>query len=214
MKGASIPMGPDVVNFSVREPRGVVARIMPFNHPFMFAAGKSAAPLAAGNSVIIKPPDQAPLSSLRLAELVEGLLPPGRVQRGAGRPRRRRRARRASGGRDGRDDRQRARGTRGDARCERDGEARAARARRQECLDRLSRCRSTGGRRRPSSRRHELHLVRPIVRLDEPSVRAPSDLRAGAGGRGARDRDAFVRAFLPTPKRRWVRSSARPNSSE
>ncbi|HZQ61460.1 MAG TPA: aldehyde dehydrogenase family protein [Casimicrobiaceae bacterium] len=77
MKGASIPMGPDVVNFSVREPRGVVTRIIPFNHPFMFAAGKSAAPLAAGNSVLVKPPDQAPLSSLRLAELVHGLLPPG-----------------------------------------------------------------------------------------------------------------------------------------
>jgi betaine-aldehyde dehydrogenase len=77
MKGDSIPMGPDSVNFSVREPRGVVARIIPFNHPFMFCAGKSAAPLAAGNSVIIKPPDQAPLSALRLAELIDGILPPG-----------------------------------------------------------------------------------------------------------------------------------------
>jgi betaine-aldehyde dehydrogenase len=77
MKGNSIPMGPDVVNFSVREPRGVVARIIPFNHPFMFCAGKSAAPLAAGNVVIVKPPEQAPLSSLRLAELIHGLLPPG-----------------------------------------------------------------------------------------------------------------------------------------
>jgi betaine-aldehyde dehydrogenase len=77
MKGDSIPMGPRAVNFSVREPRGVVARIIPFNHPFMFAAGKAAAPLAAGNSVIIKPPDQAPLSTLRLAELLDGLLPPG-----------------------------------------------------------------------------------------------------------------------------------------
>jgi betaine-aldehyde dehydrogenase len=76
-KGASIPMGPDVVNFSVREPIGVVARIVPFNHPFMFAAGKSAAPLAAGNAIVMKPPDQAPLSALRLAELVDGLLPAG-----------------------------------------------------------------------------------------------------------------------------------------
>ena len=42
MKGASIPMGPDAVNFSVREPFGVVGRIIPFNHPFMFVAGKSA----------------------------------------------------------------------------------------------------------------------------------------------------------------------------
>jgi betaine-aldehyde dehydrogenase len=77
MKGASIPMGPDAVNFSVREPVGVVGRIIPFNHPFMFCAGKSAAPLAAGNTVIVKPPEQAPLSSLRLAELIGGLLPAG-----------------------------------------------------------------------------------------------------------------------------------------
>jgi betaine-aldehyde dehydrogenase len=77
MKGASIPMGPKAVNFSVRQPMGVVARIVPFNHPFMFSAGKSAAPLAAGNSVIVKPPEQAPLSSLRLAELIGHLLPPG-----------------------------------------------------------------------------------------------------------------------------------------
>jgi betaine-aldehyde dehydrogenase len=77
MKGSSIPMGPDVVNFSVREPLGVVGRIIPFNHPFMFCAGKSAAPLAAGNTVIVKPPEQAPLSSLRLAELIGGMLPPG-----------------------------------------------------------------------------------------------------------------------------------------
>ncbi|MGH7003005.1 MAG: aldehyde dehydrogenase family protein, partial [Alphaproteobacteria bacterium] len=77
MKGSSIPMGPNAVNFSVREPHGVVARIIPFNHPFMFCAGKSAAPLAAGNAVIIKPPEQAPLSALRLAELIGGMLPPG-----------------------------------------------------------------------------------------------------------------------------------------
>src|SRR3954466_14123020 len=77
MKGNSIPMGPNVVNFSVREPRGVIGRIIPFNHPFMFCAGKSAAPLAAGNTVVVKPPEQSPLSSLRLAELIGGLMPPG-----------------------------------------------------------------------------------------------------------------------------------------
>ncbi len=77
MKGASIPMGPEAVNFSVRQPLGVVARILAFNHPFMFCAGKMAAPLAAGNTIIVKPPEQAPLSALRLAELLDGLLPPG-----------------------------------------------------------------------------------------------------------------------------------------
>jgi betaine-aldehyde dehydrogenase len=77
MKGHSIPMGPSAINFSMREPLGVVAKIIPFNHPFMFSAGKIAAPLAAGNSVIVKPPEQAPLSTLRFAELIDGLLPPG-----------------------------------------------------------------------------------------------------------------------------------------
>src|ERR1700733_14079379 len=77
MKGSSIPMGPGVVNFSVREPRGVVGRIIPFNHPFMFCAGKAGAPLATGNTVVMKPPEQATLSSLRLAELIGDILPPG-----------------------------------------------------------------------------------------------------------------------------------------
>ncbi len=77
MKGSSIPMGPNAVNFTVREPRGVVARIIAFNHPVRFALGKIGAPLAAGNTVILKPPEQAPLSSLRLAELLDGQLPPG-----------------------------------------------------------------------------------------------------------------------------------------
>lgn len=77
MKGATIPMGPNALNYSIRQPLGVVARIIAFNHPFMFCAGKMAAPLAAGNAVIMKPPAQAPLSSLRLAELVGDLLPPG-----------------------------------------------------------------------------------------------------------------------------------------
>lgn len=91
MKGDTIPMGPDRINMSVREPLGVVARILAFNHPFMFCGGKMAAPLAAGNAVIIKPPVQAPLSALRLAELVDGLLPrgvfsvlPGGTEAGAG----------------------------------------------------------------------------------------------------------------------------------
>jgi betaine-aldehyde dehydrogenase len=77
MKGASIPMGPDRMNVTVRQPLGVVARIIPFNHPFMFAAGKSAAPIAAGNTVVVKAPEQAPLSALRVAELIHDVFPPG-----------------------------------------------------------------------------------------------------------------------------------------
>jgi betaine-aldehyde dehydrogenase len=77
MKGYTVPLDPARLHFTQREPLGVVARIGAFNHPFMFTAAKIAAPLAAGNTVIVKPAEQAPLSSLRLAELLDGVLPAG-----------------------------------------------------------------------------------------------------------------------------------------
>ena len=77
MKGATIPMGEGMLNYTLREPLGVVVRINAYNHPFMFAVVRAGAPLAAGNSLIIKPPEQAPLSSLRLAELIGPLFPAG-----------------------------------------------------------------------------------------------------------------------------------------
>ncbi|VCU69645.1 2-formylbenzoate dehydrogenase [Pigmentiphaga humi] len=77
IKGDTIPMGEGVVNLSVREPYGVVGRIVAYNHPLMFTAAKSAAPLAAGNTVVMKPPVQAPLSAYRWMELIDGILPPG-----------------------------------------------------------------------------------------------------------------------------------------
>jgi len=77
IKGETLDTGSNRLNYTLRQPFGVVAKINPFNHPFRFAAEKAAAPLVAGNSVVIKPPEQAPLSSLRLAELCEGLFPPG-----------------------------------------------------------------------------------------------------------------------------------------
>src|SRR6185503_16560208 len=54
IKGETIPMGPGHLNYTVREPLGVVARIVAYNHPLMFAAVKIGAPLAAGNTVIVK----------------------------------------------------------------------------------------------------------------------------------------------------------------
>ena len=77
IKGETIPMGEGNLNYTVREPLGVVARIVAYNHPLMFAAMKIGAPLAAGNTVVIKPPEQAPLSSLRMAELIGSVFPPG-----------------------------------------------------------------------------------------------------------------------------------------
>ena len=79
LKGHTLPMGPGVLNYSLREPLGVVARIVAYNHPLMFLAGKLAPPIAAGNTVVMKPPAQAPLSAYRLAELIAETLPPGVV---------------------------------------------------------------------------------------------------------------------------------------
>ena len=79
IKGETSSQGPRHMNFTRRQPYGVVAKINPFNHPFRFCAEKAAAALAAGNTVVVKGPEQAPLSSLRFAELCEGIMPPGVV---------------------------------------------------------------------------------------------------------------------------------------
>lgn len=67
-----------VLHLVLREPLGVVGAISPWNYPLLMAAWKVAPALAAGNSVVLKPAEQAPLSCLRLAELfVEAGGPPG-----------------------------------------------------------------------------------------------------------------------------------------
>ncbi|APA84771.1 aldehyde dehydrogenase family protein [Paraburkholderia sprentiae WSM5005] len=76
-KGDTVPMGDGVLNYTLREPLGVVARIVAYNHPLMFLASKLAPVVAAGNTVILKPPAQAPLSGYLLAELVSEVFPPG-----------------------------------------------------------------------------------------------------------------------------------------
>jgi gamma-glutamyl-gamma-aminobutyraldehyde dehydrogenase len=68
----------DVMHFVLREPLGVVGAISPWNYPLLMAAWKVAPALAAGNCVVLKPAEQAPLSCLRLAEFfVEAGGPPG-----------------------------------------------------------------------------------------------------------------------------------------
>jgi len=62
-----------------RDPIGVVASIAPWNYPLMMAAWKLAPAIAAGNTVVLKPSEQTPLSTLKLAEALAELLPPGVV---------------------------------------------------------------------------------------------------------------------------------------
>jgi betaine-aldehyde dehydrogenase len=72
------PVAPHQLNFTIKEPFGVVAAIVPFNFPLLLMAWKVAPAIAAGNTVICKPPHQNPLSNLKLAEVYD-LLPPGVV---------------------------------------------------------------------------------------------------------------------------------------
>ncbi|MGE4188687.1 MAG: gamma-aminobutyraldehyde dehydrogenase, partial [Thermoanaerobaculia bacterium] len=75
-------------SFTRREPVGVVASIAPWNYPLMMAIWKIGPALAAGNTVILKPAEQTPLTTLRLAELAADLFPPGvfNVLNGHGEP--------------------------------------------------------------------------------------------------------------------------------
>jgi len=79
LKGETIPATARGLHYTVHEPYGVVARIVPFNHPFMFAAAHLAAPLMAGNAVVVKTPETSPLSGSLLGELVRDTLPRGLV---------------------------------------------------------------------------------------------------------------------------------------
>ncbi|MBV1885868.1 MAG: aldehyde dehydrogenase [Parvibaculaceae bacterium] len=63
------PATPHSIGLITREPLGIIAAIVPWNYPLLMAAWKFAPALAAGNSVIVKPAEQSPLTCLRVAEL-------------------------------------------------------------------------------------------------------------------------------------------------
>jgi len=80
LRGDTIPVADaNAIDFTVRDPFGVVGRIVPFNHPLLFAASSIAAPLLAGNVIVLKPADSTTLSTLRLGELIADVIPPGVV---------------------------------------------------------------------------------------------------------------------------------------
>lgn len=75
------PYRPDSVSLITREPIGVVAAVVPWNYPLMMASWKLGPALATGNSVIVKPAEQSPLTMLRVAELAaEAGIPEGVLQ--------------------------------------------------------------------------------------------------------------------------------------
>lgn len=78
--GETLPVNGNFFNYTLREPVGVVAQIIPWNFPLLMAAWKLGPALAMGCTVVLKPAEQTPLTALRLGELLlEAGLPPGVV---------------------------------------------------------------------------------------------------------------------------------------
>jgi len=77
LEGSATQIDKDTVAYHFHEPLGVVGQIIPFNFPILMAAWKLAPALAAGNCTVIKPASPTPWSLLKLAELLQDVIPPG-----------------------------------------------------------------------------------------------------------------------------------------
>jgi len=70
VQGSVVPVEAGFLNYVLREPVGIVGQIVPWNFPLMFSSWKMGPALAAGNTIVLKPTELAPLSTLRIAELM------------------------------------------------------------------------------------------------------------------------------------------------
>ncbi|MGH9139222.1 MAG: aldehyde dehydrogenase family protein, partial [Acidimicrobiales bacterium] len=77
LQGRTIPASATGWHLTKREPYGVVGAIAAYNHPTLFACQRIGPPLVAGNTVVLKPSEQAPISAVALAALSADVLPPG-----------------------------------------------------------------------------------------------------------------------------------------
>ena len=79
IQGDTIPLGPDYLDFTLREPMGVTAHIVPWNMPLNLLARGLAPAMAAGNTAVVKPSEMTSLTALRLGELLKSVGVPGGV---------------------------------------------------------------------------------------------------------------------------------------
>lgn len=77
LKGHTLPWATDSLCYTTREPLGVVGAIIPWNAPVFLTTAKLAPALVAGNTVVLKTAEQAPLAALRAVEIMQEFLPPG-----------------------------------------------------------------------------------------------------------------------------------------
>jgi acyl-CoA reductase-like NAD-dependent aldehyde dehydrogenase len=77
LKGETVPFAPTVLSMTLREPIGVVGAIIPWNVPLLLMALKIAPAMVAGNAVVVKSAEEAPLTVLRVCQILNQVLPPG-----------------------------------------------------------------------------------------------------------------------------------------
>jgi aldehyde dehydrogenase (NAD+) len=78
IEGRTLPIAPPFMSYTLRQPIGVVGQIIPWNFPLMMLAWKWGPALACGNTIVLKPAEQTPLTALRLGELaIEAGFPAG-----------------------------------------------------------------------------------------------------------------------------------------
>ena len=78
IEGRTVPVRGSFLSYTLRQPVGVVGQIIPWNFPLLMMAWKIGPALACGNTIVLKPAEQTPLTALRVAELaVEAGFPPG-----------------------------------------------------------------------------------------------------------------------------------------
>jgi len=77
LKGETVPLGPGMLSYTLREPYGVVGAIIPWNVPITIAVWKIGPAIATGNTMVLKPSAEAPLAVLELGRICAEHLPPG-----------------------------------------------------------------------------------------------------------------------------------------
>ena len=182
-----------MTSFIRREPIGVVGQVTPWNYPLLMATWKIGPALAAGNTIVLKPSDTTPASTLLMAEVASEFFPPGVFNVICGDRDTGPRARVASDAAAGRDHRLGARGHGGRERGVLRPQARAPRARRQGARDHLRRRRHRAGGR--DDRRRRLLQRRPGLHGGDARDRLAQGLRrhrrrARRAGQGDEDRHA------------------------
>ena len=193
------------LHFTMREPYGVVGRIVPFNHP-LSSRHASWRPADRRQHAVIKPPETSPLSATMLGEICKEVLPQGvaNIVTGNGMPSGDALARSTRTSSASPSPAQCRPASRSSARRRKAVSRRFARAWRQESADR--RCRTGPGQGRGRcGRRHELRLGGAILRLDQPAVAARGPLQDGARARCRESGGDQARRSDRSISRRWDR---------